>query len=135
MSNIFKTKRKYNLGLSATPEREDFSEEESEEESDDNSDVSLDEKKYNASPLGQELGPIIYNMSLKDAYRMGILPPYEIRHYGLPLTAKERRKYEQLTNRFKMCETNFGTSPSRKRFTLIGEWINIAISLSKMPVL
>jgi len=88
MSKIFETKRKYNLGLSATPEREFYGDELGETEFDNN---------YNNSLLGRELGPIVYEMTLKDAFNKGILPKFELRHYALPLSSKERQKYEQLS--------------------------------------
>src|SRR5260370_2985179 len=47
MSNVFKTKRRWSLGLSATPEREDD-----------------DDAGYNKSLLGKKLGPIIYQFTL-----------------------------------------------------------------------
>jgi superfamily II DNA or RNA helicase len=91
--NVFKTHRSYVLGLSATPERDDF-EEEDEEERDD---FFLSKEKYAVSILGKEIGPIVYELSLKQAYELGILPGFEIRHYGLLLTAKERVKYDQIS--------------------------------------
>ena len=48
MSQVFRTQRAYSLGLSATPERDDDGE----------SDAG-----YEASLLGQELGPIIYDFT------------------------------------------------------------------------
>ncbi len=94
MRQVFNVKRSYTLGLSATPERNDFEEEESEEEGE-NSIVS--NGNYNDGLLGREIGPIVYEMSLKQAFDMGILPGFEIRHYGLSLTVKERDKYDQIS--------------------------------------
>ena len=83
-SQIFETKRSYNLGLSATPERED--------DEDPAADAS-----YATSLLGRELGPIIYNFNLVDALKLGVIPPFTIYHYGLPLSSKERAKYDRLS--------------------------------------
>ena len=96
MRRVFKTKRKYTLGLSATPERDDIEERNSKEEVEDYQ--SKDKNTYDDSLLGKEIGPIVYEMSLRQAYEMGILPGFEIRHYGLSLTSKERLKYEQLSS-------------------------------------
>lgn len=95
MRRVFRTRRKYNLGLSATPERDDPALNE-EEETEANS-TEVEEHSYENSLLGQELGPIVYHMTLRDAFRMGVLPSYEIRHYGLPLAVVERQRYEQLS--------------------------------------
>ena len=96
-SEVFDTERAFNLGLSATPEREDMTDVEIEEDEIENGEGNGEEKKYNESFLGRELGAIIYNMTLRDAYRMDILPRFEIRHYGLPLSPKEKPRYDQLT--------------------------------------
>lgn len=73
------TPHAYSLGLSATPETGDES--------------------YAESIPGRGLGPIIYELSLRQAQEQGILPPYTINHYGLKLTPKERQRYEQLSRK------------------------------------
>jgi len=96
MSNIFKTPRRYSLGLSATPERESDSEES--EEDDENLVMhSGSADSYTEQIVGKELGPIIFELTLSDAYNQGILPSFEIRHYELPLTPSERNQYEIIT--------------------------------------
>lgn len=88
MRRVFETERAYNLGLSATPEREDVEED-------------TNAKEYASSLLGQELGPIIYEMTVHQAFEQGILPAFEIHHYGLPLSVQEREKYENLSRRLR----------------------------------
>ncbi len=80
MSNVFKAERRWSLGLSATPERDD--------------DVDSD---YDKSVLGKEVGPIICEFNLADAVRDGLVPKFVINHYGLPMTAQERSRYETLS--------------------------------------
>ena len=80
MSNVFKTKHRWSLGLSATPERED-----------------ADDSGYNESLLGRKLGPIIYQFTLADALSAGLIPKFTINHYGLPMTVEERQGYESLS--------------------------------------
>jgi len=80
MSSVFKTKRRWSLGLSATPEREDD-----------------DDAGYDKSLLGKKLGPIIYEFTLADALREGLVPKFTINHYGLNMTATERQRYEALS--------------------------------------
>lgn len=94
MQRVFRTRRQYNLGLSATPEREEITADD-ESAVDDAPDVDV--SGYNSSLLGQELGPIIYHMTLKEAFALGVLPPYEIHHYGLPLTPAETHQYQRLS--------------------------------------
>ena len=86
MSNVFKTVRTYNLGLSATPE----SDEDSKQGGDDG---------YNESLPGQELGPIIYNFTLNDALNLGVVPPYSILHYGLSLSSQEQQRYSSISRK------------------------------------
>lgn len=80
MSNVFKVERRWSLGLSATPERED--------------DIDSD---YDKSVLGKEVGPIICEFNLADAVREGLVPKFVINHYGLPMTSAERSRYESLS--------------------------------------
>lgn len=80
MSKVLKTKCRWSLGLSATPEREDD-----------------DDAGYDESPLGKRLGPIIYEFNLADALRDGLVPKFTINHYGLNMTANERQRYEPLS--------------------------------------
>ena len=88
MRQIFQVDRKYSLGLSATPEREDESEEGSQ------NNESSDE--YGNSLLGKEIGPIVYEMTMNEAYQMGLLPQFTLNHWGLRLTAEEGREYDSL---------------------------------------
>ncbi len=80
MSQVFKATRRWSLGLSATPEREDD-----------------DDAGYDESLVGQEVGPIIYEFNLADALREGLVPKFTINHYGLPMQPAERTKYEALS--------------------------------------
>jgi superfamily II DNA or RNA helicase len=79
MSEVFRTERRWSLGLSATPERED------------------EDADYDDSRMGAELGPIIYQFNLADAVREGLVPKFTINHYGLPMTPEERSRYEALS--------------------------------------
>lgn len=80
MSKVLKTKCRWSLGLSATPERDDD-----------------EDAGYDKSLLGKKLGPIIYEFNLADALREGIVPKFTINHYGLSMTAAERQRYEALS--------------------------------------
>jgi superfamily II DNA or RNA helicase len=95
MSKVFRTERAYNLGLSATPEREDHLE----------YGIGDEDQQYNTSLLGRELGPIIYEMNVQEALTQGILPKFEIHHYGLPLSEVERERYESLSRRLRDVTT------------------------------
>lgn len=92
MSRVFQTRRKFSLGLSATPERE-------EGERDDDS-------VYESSPLGRQLGPIICDFNLADALKCGIVPPYTISHYGLNLSVREKSRYERLSRSISDSESS-----------------------------
>jgi superfamily II DNA or RNA helicase len=95
MSKVFETKRTYSLGLSATPERDDTPEDEGDADSADDSHNIAQE--FDDTLLGQQLGPIIYELNYAQAIERGILPPFEIRHYGLPMRQDESAAYERLS--------------------------------------
>lgn len=80
MSKVLKTKWRWSLGLSATPERED--------------DVDTG---YDKSLLGRRLGPIIFEFNLADALREELVPKFTIHHYGISMTSAERQSYEALS--------------------------------------
>jgi superfamily II DNA or RNA helicase len=84
MSQVFETERAFSLGLSATPERDD-------------DEPSDEDAGYDGSVLGQALGPIIFDFTLADALKLGIVPTFTIHHYGLPLNEDERGRYERLS--------------------------------------
>ncbi len=84
MSQVFRTERAFNLGLSATPERNEDAEQ-------------AESADCDKSLLESELGPIIYDFKLIDALKLGVVPPYTIFHYGLGLSAKEKVRYEQVS--------------------------------------
>jgi superfamily II DNA or RNA helicase len=83
MSAVLQSRRRYTLGLSATPERGE--------------DGDGGEDQYDRSMLGEEIGPIVYEMTFAQAIEAGVLPPFEIDHFGLALNAPEARRYEALT--------------------------------------
>ena len=84
MSKVFETQRPYSLGLSATPER-------------DEDEGGEPDAGYDDSLLGKELGPIIYDFNLSQALKLGVVPRFTIRHYGIPLTPEERSRYASLS--------------------------------------
>lgn len=102
---VLSTPRGYALGLSATPERSDDSDEDGGELGDD----------YDASPVGRELGGTIYELTVADAVRLGILPPFEVHHFGLPLTADERTRYEALSRRLTDLRSRLREQPGARR--------------------
>jgi superfamily II DNA or RNA helicase len=83
MRKVLDTARAWSLGLSATPERDDDTEE--------------DAPAFDATELGRAIGPIVYEMTFAQAIAMGVLPPIEIRHFGVPLLPDERERYEKLS--------------------------------------
>ena len=95
MSEVFQTRRTYNLGLSATPEREV---EASDDEEAGVADQEPDEPEhFDDSLLGQELGPIIFEFGYLEALKGGILAKFQLQHYGLPLEPQERIGYERMS--------------------------------------
>ncbi len=93
MSNIFRTPRAYSLGLSATPERDEAPEADEE----DSPGEPVEDQLFEDSLLGKELGPIIFELTFAQAIERGIMPRFELRHYGLPLNATERPAYDRIS--------------------------------------
>ncbi len=85
MSKIFETKRAFNMGLSATPERDD-------EIDEDNYLIN-----YQDSLLGKNLGDVIMELTYEDALKKGLIPPFIIKHFGIYLNDKEQYEYDNLT--------------------------------------
>jgi superfamily II DNA or RNA helicase len=83
---IFDAKPAFTLGLSATPEQELEGE-----------GIPPDEA-YARGPVGQGLGPIIFEFSLKESAEAGLVTPFEIWHVGLPLTADEANEHRKLSS-------------------------------------
>jgi superfamily II DNA or RNA helicase len=83
MSAVLDTASAYTLGLSATPERDD--------------DLGDDLGTRVSRPASSALGGIVYEMTFAEAIRAGVLPPFEVQHFGLPLDASEARRYQALT--------------------------------------
>ncbi|TMQ02863.1 MAG: DEAD/DEAH box helicase [Deltaproteobacteria bacterium] len=82
---IFESKPAFTLGLSATPE-----------DADDDLSVPSNEA-YASSAVGQGLGPIIYEFTLRQCLDAGLLTPFELWHIGLPLMDAERREHASLS--------------------------------------
>lgn len=94
MQNIFKTDRAFSLGLSATPERDnDYQEDEDEE----GPALTRAQPKFEETILGEELGPVVFELSYAEAIQLGVLPPFTVRHYGLTLKPDERSQYERVS--------------------------------------
>ncbi len=85
-SKVLDTPAEYRLGLSATPEREEFD--------DDGEPLRFDEQV-----VGRKLGPVVHRFTLRDARRIGWLPVYELNHHGLALHPTERERYDAVSRR------------------------------------
>ena len=114
MKKVFETRRAYSLGLSATPERE-------EDDSEDGTPVEGGDglpRDFDETILGQELGPIIFELNFAEAIRSGVLPPFRIVHYGLSLTHQENERYERISREIKDLRAGL-ESRTRKGLALI----------------
>lgn len=108
MSQVFQTKRAYNLGLSATPERDaEFA-----EADDENAPAELE--TFDESVLGRELGPIIFELDYRQAIDAGILARFEIEHFGLPLEPEERAEYDKVSREITELRRTLQSQPSMR---------------------
>lgn len=105
---IFDAKPRYTLGLSATPEQDAEAE-----------GLPTDEA-YGKSVVGQALGPIIYDFTIKQSLAAGLLTPFEVWHIGLPLSPVEAKEHGRLSREItelrKTLQRRYSTSRSRQGF-------------------
>ena len=93
MQKVFQTERAFSLGLSATPERDHDPPEDDETEE--------PVQRSTRACSGQELGPVIFELNYAEAIRLGVLPPFNIVHYGLSLKPPESAQYEKISREIK----------------------------------
>ena len=103
MKKIFDVPRAFVMGLSATPEREDEIDEEG---------VWIN---YEETTLGKNLGRVLMELTYEDALEYGLIPPFTIKHYGLPLTPKEQIEYDDLTRSIRDTKSALQEYESRSR--------------------
>ena len=127
MQKVFHTKRAFALGLSATPERENDS-----ETADDSNDPSSEETfvpvEFENTVIGQELGPVIFELNYSEAIQLGVLPPFQISHYGLSLKPHESVNYERVSREIKDLRQEL-ERPGRRGLGLI-RWCRSAAGMS-----
>jgi superfamily II DNA or RNA helicase len=102
---VLRTRARYRLGLSATPDREELD--------DDGEPLSYDEQA-----VGQSLGGVVYRFSLKDAREAGWLPEFTLHHHGVSLAPEERAEYDMLSRRVDDAADTlrgYGVEPGRAR--------------------
>src|SRR5699024_10586745 len=85
-SRVLDTPADFRMGLSATPDREEF-------------DDDGEPLAYDSQRVGLSLGAVVARFDLKDARRLGWLPDYRIHHHGLRLTDTERHDYDAISRR------------------------------------
>jgi superfamily II DNA or RNA helicase len=117
MRHVFETRRACSLGLSATPERETDIVEEADDGVDDGGRQG-DTVPFELTTIGQELGKVVFELNYADAIRQGILPPFRIVHYGLPLSEQESQQYERLSREIRDLQGDLQTR-NRKGLALI----------------
>ncbi|MFF5219442.1 DEAD/DEAH box helicase [Micromonospora sp. NPDC000442] len=83
-AKVLETPAEYRLGLSATPDREEF-------------DDTGQPLRYDEQLVGRDLGPVVYRFTLRDARLAGWLPDYDIHHHGIQLSPEEQRQYDQIS--------------------------------------
>lgn len=123
MQRLFDVPRAYTVGLSATPEREDDTDE------DDDSD-EMTRRGADQTVLEREIGPIVYEMTYAEAINVGILAPFVIEHYALSLSVPEQTKYSAFSQEITDLRRELETG-SRRGLALI-RWCRSAAG-SKNP--
>lgn len=100
MQKVFTTPRAGSLGLSATPER-DNDPTADEDGLPEGRDPAPNSQEFSETVLGRELGPVVFELNYADAIALGILPPFNIVHYGLSLKPLESVQYEKVSREIK----------------------------------
>jgi len=85
-ARVLKTDAKFRLGLSATPDRDEF-------------DEDGETVRYDDQLVGRALGSVVYSFSLRDARRLDWLPDYEIHHHGIKLHPAEQSEYDAISRK------------------------------------
>ena len=98
MKDILEVPRKYTLGLSATPER----------------DEGAIESVYNNSLLGQQIGKLVYTMSFDQAVKWNILPKFNVVHMGLNFNVEEAEIYATLSQQIRNAYFGVKTLENKK---------------------
>jgi superfamily II DNA or RNA helicase len=111
MQKLFDVPRAFTLGLSATPERDDDT-----EDSDGDQDAAV--RGADQTILEREIGPIVYEMTYAEAINAGILAPFTIEHYALTLSSIEHTKYSALSQEITDLRRELETG-SRRGLALI----------------
>lgn len=105
---IFDAQPGYTLGLSATPEQELGDE-----------GLPTDEA-YANGVVGQALGPIIYDFTIRQSLAAGLLTPFEVWHIGLLLSPAEATEHTGLSRKItelrKPLQMRHHRSQSRQSF-------------------
>jgi superfamily II DNA or RNA helicase len=83
-SRVLSTPSKYQLGLSATPDREEVDE--------DGEPIAFDEQV-----VGTKLGAVVFRFGLKEARETGWLPDYTLYHHAVSLTPDEVARYDRVS--------------------------------------
>jgi superfamily II DNA or RNA helicase len=100
--------KKFRLGLSATPEREELGE--------DGEPLVFDEQI-----VAKKIGRVVYSFGLAEARSAGRLPDYEIQHHGITLLPDERKKYDDQSGEVDDVSRRLraaGVEPGRARAVL-----------------
>lgn len=111
MSAVLNTERAYTLGLSATPERDDSPE----------GDGGAGSGTGAEDATQWSMGPIVYELTFEGAFEEGILPRFEIHHFGLPLSPEEASRYAALSRSIKELRRELMSASPTARKTGGGE--------------
>lgn len=118
MQRVLNTERAFSLGLSATPERESDHEPREAELFEPSAEDNYGPVAFDDSVIGQELGPVIFELNYADAIALRVLPPFQIVHYGLTLLPPENANYERISREITTLRRDL-ERPGRRGLSLI----------------
>lgn len=129
MRKTFDIKRKYSLGISATPERE--SQPDAFDDEDENAGERLFENEDIEDVVREELGDVFFEMGYEQAIRDGFLPEFEIHHIALPLTEEESVKYRRISDEITDLRSALLEYPGAPSGGELSGWARMKISRAK----
>ncbi len=83
-SRVLSVPCKFKLGLSATPDRDEY-------------DTDGEPLVFDEQIVGKALGPVVYQFGLREARATGWLPEFSVHHHSVELLAEERAEYDRIS--------------------------------------
>lgn len=126
MSKTFEIRRKYSLGISATPERENLPEA-VDDDSDPTDEFAIADENIE-DVVKTELGDVFFELGYEKAISEGFLPEFEIHHIALPLIGDEISKYRKVSDEITDLRNALLETPGAPKGGELSGWARMKIN-------